>query len=379
MHTRKEVAIVSILCFSSFALSFALPMSKYEKQRGCAEMPVMPPSNNTDIGQRIINGINGTSAGHIPYQLQLKYKTVLICGAVLISSRYALSAAHCFDKAMPIKQYQIVAGAFYNYNFVGTKNKTVQMRYIKKVTQLNHPEGEQRTGNNPDIAIIEFDAPFEFTPFVKPACLPSKPALMGAKCITSGWGKTIDSEDAPIQILPLQVAELEILDGYQCNKVYHDGFYDHELCVQTPFKGPCNGDSGGPLVCATDGGATIHGIVSRGSIMGCGQPEWPGIYVDVYQFIDQIEFYLEKNFDNPCPTDVVSYKDGSCDMDLNEPENCFDGGDCCLEYVESDCNWKCEMLDFNCAKKCLCFAYQNIKFSPSMPMIEKDFIKNKLV
>ena len=341
-------------------------------------MPVMPLSNYSEIGQRIVNGINGTKAGHIPYQLQVKYETVVICGAVLISSRYALSAAHCFDKAFLIKQYQIVAGAFYNYNQFGTlKDKTVQMRYIKKVTQLNHPKSGQRKEHmNPDIVIIEFDAPFEFTPFVKPACLPSKPALMGTKCITSGWGQITTNINEAAKLLPLQVLELEISDWNQCSKAMHgyghDYVKDHELCVRTPFKGPCYGDSGGPLVCATDGGATIHGIVSRGG-NSCADPEEHGIYVDVFQFIDQIELYLDKNMDNPCPTNVVAYRDGSCDMDLNNPDNCFDGGDCC-GFVESDCQWKCNgIFDYHCLIKCLCFVNQNPHIFPSL--VEKD-VKN---
>ena len=37
----------------------------------------------------------------------------------------------------------------------------------------------------------------------------------------------------------------------------------------------------------------------------------------------------------------VAYQDGICDMDLNNPENCFDGGDYCLEDKESD--WRLPM------------------------------------
>lgn len=48
-------------------------------------------------------------------------------------------------------------------------------------------------------------------------------------------------------------------------------------------KDSCNGDSGGPLEC----NGILVGIVSHGSV-DCGKPTKPGIYTDVYHFIDWI-------------------------------------------------------------------------------------------
>jgi secreted trypsin-like serine protease len=48
------------------------------------------------------------------------------------------------------------------------------------------------------------------------------------------------------------------------------------------------GDSGGPLVIknATSGVATVVGVVSFG--IGCGQPNYYGVYTDVFQFLPWI-------------------------------------------------------------------------------------------
>ena len=65
----------------------------------------------------------------------------------------------------------------------------------------------------------------------------------------------------------------------------------NEMCAFRPNKGACKGDSGGPLVCATDGGATLHGIVSRGSgELGCAGAA--SVFVDVFEFVDQILQHL---------------------------------------------------------------------------------------
>ena len=89
------------------------------------------------------------------------------------------------------------------------------------------------------------------------------------------------------------------------------------------------------MVCATDGGATLHGIVSRGSgELGCAGAA--SVFVDVFEFVDQILQHLNMHRDNPCPLQR-GYMNGWCDQVLNNPGNCFDGGDCCLkEHIKSD-------------------------------------------
>ena len=69
-----------------------------------------------DNGQRVVNGTN--SVFPLPYQLQVRSNGPFnqhICGAALISSRFALSANHCFDSSYAsktIKDYELVAGKY---------------------------------------------------------------------------------------------------------------------------------------------------------------------------------------------------------------------------------------------------------------------------
>lgn len=50
----------------------------------------------------------------------------------------------------------------------------------------------------------------------------------------------------------------------------------HPVCVR-------QGDSGSPLVCSGE----VHGLVSWGR--GCAQPNYPGVYVKVCEFLYWIE------------------------------------------------------------------------------------------
>lgn len=54
------------------------------------------------------------------------------------------------------------------------------------------------------------------------------------------------------------------------------------LCV-------CQGDSGSPLVCAGE----VQGLVSWGQ--GCAEPNYPGVYVKVCEFLYWIEETLAAN------------------------------------------------------------------------------------
>ena len=52
----------------------------------------------------------------------------------------------------------------------------------------------------------------------------------------------------------------------------------------------CQGDSGGGLVVEQDGVWQLAGVVAGG--VGCGRPDFPGLYVDVRQHLDWIGQFM---------------------------------------------------------------------------------------
>ena len=48
----------------------------------------------------------------------------------------------------------------------------------------------------------------------------------------------------------------------------------------------CQGDAGGPLICSVNQQPTLVGVVSKG--VSCGKSGKPGIYENVFKYIDWI-------------------------------------------------------------------------------------------
>merc|ERR1712210_94155 len=85
--------------------------------------------------------------------------------------------------------------------------------------------------------------------------------------------------------------DVQVISNSECNAAY-GGITDNMLCAQDASgnggSDACQGDSGGPLVscgedsnCGTNPGQNydLIGIVSFG--VGCGRPDFPGVYARV--------------------------------------------------------------------------------------------------
>lgn len=84
--------------------------------------------------------------------------------------------------------------------------------------------------------------------------------------------------------------DLPIISLSKCREVFDDQVTDRMFCAGfvDGGKDACMGDSGGALVF----NHKQYGIVSWGR--GCGLPEVPGIYTDVYLFLDWIKKQMDQ-------------------------------------------------------------------------------------
>ena len=307
------------------------------------------------VTERVMDGV--PTMKPLPYQLRLKIAPHPgepregLCGAVIVSPRHALTAYHCignkYGRIIPNEYFTVYAGA---YNFKNlTSDKNVQKRGVLRPFPLKFKNGSRSNmvPELPDLAVLLLDEPLQMNDFVTPACLPTKEVPMNEECIVSGWGITEWYSPPPAT---LRAATILTTKLHNCNNNRISGenvpVGDYDLCGYHPTKDACQGDSGGPLVCKTNGGATLYGVVSRGPPCNPHDPNVKyGLYGNVYHFKDEIEALI--GIDNPCPTNENYYADEFCDGNLNNSENCFDGGDCCgaeanYEYCNSyDQDCKC--------------------------------------
>uniref|UniRef100_A0A8B9PX85 Serine protease 55 n=1 Tax=Apteryx owenii TaxID=8824 RepID=A0A8B9PX85_APTOW len=212
------------------------------------------------IGERIIGGADA-EAGDFPWQVSIQSKGKHFCGGTIIS--------------IPERNLSVVVGG------VDLSHKLEN----KKLDSLILHENFDSESLENDIALILLDSPIQFNEQKMPICLPFISDLHVWKdCWVAGWGTTLAASQV------LQKVEMKLISREQCLE-WIPQLADSMLCagLEEGGKDACQGDSGGALVCTY--GNTMKwfavGIVSWGE--GCGEKQSPGIYTDVYSYLDWIQ------------------------------------------------------------------------------------------
>jgi len=228
------------------------------------------------------------------------------CGATLIASRWAVTAAHCYynchavennciwddlSHSLPIKD--IVLG---DHDISKPHDDTHRkMVAVEKIFPHQMYNGN-RANNKNDIALLYLAEEVDLN-IHTPACLPvAGRDYTGEMAAVYGWGTAGACSRSAQPIL--QEVSLEILSDATCRKA--KGYYwslnqnnkceedwgsyaslipDSMVCARGPGKDTCQGDSGGPLTVQEEGQHSLVGVVSWG--YGCAEENFPGIYVEV--------------------------------------------------------------------------------------------------
>ncbi|KAJ8278171.1 hypothetical protein GJAV_G00084700 [Gymnothorax javanicus] len=235
---------------------------------------------------KIVGG-SDAQMGAWPWQVSLQIERFgHVCGASLVSSRWLLSAAHCFQDSEAIKYSDVRSWkAYLGMRVMNTVNNAVATRMIRRV--VLHPQYDQFTSDY-DIALLELSAPIFLSDWVQPVCVPSPTHTFSSssKCFVTGWGVLM--EDGELATL-LQEATVKLISHSTCNKLYDDAVTPRMLCAGNLQGGvdACQGDSGGPLVCQDKGRRWfLAGIVSWGE--GCARQNRPGVYTQVTKFSEWV-------------------------------------------------------------------------------------------
>ncbi|XP_030633919.1 transmembrane protease serine 5 [Chanos chanos] len=239
---------------------------------------------------RIIGGVEAT-LGRWPWQVSLYYKDRHTCGGSIITSQWIVTAAHCVHnyRLPQVSNWVIYAG-------IVTRNtaKLVQSTG-HAVEKIIYNKNYNHRSHDNDIALMKLKIPLNFSDTIRPVCLPQYDYDLpgGTQCWISGWGYT-QPDDVHIPDT-LKEAPVPIISTKKCNSscMYNGEITQRMLCAgYTEGKvDACQGDSGGPLVCLDDNVWRLVGVVSWGT--GCAEPNHPGVYTKVAEFLGWIYEMIE--------------------------------------------------------------------------------------
>ncbi|XP_028142502.1 serine protease svh-1 isoform X2 [Diabrotica virgifera virgifera] len=246
------------------------------------------------IQARVIGG-GVAKKGDYPWQAALKVrvkdKSAHWCGAIIISSRWVLTAAHCLQ-GYTKGAYVIVAG---DYN-TDDNDGTEQQKYIDEF--FVHEQFRKGHKLNNDIALIKVKGTgFVLNDDVQPICLPDATTDYSKQmnCTISGFGSIKSGVSAYSHNLLSAWITTYSDDICKMPHVYGDVLTNGMFCAGSMdgAMDACDGDSGGPLACLDQGVFTLYGITSWG--MHCGYANKPGVYVKVGHYRKWIDDTIEKH------------------------------------------------------------------------------------
>jgi len=214
------------------------------------------------------------------------------CGGSVVAERWVLTAAHCMfnEDGSPLTpdQFLVVAGMndLRDENVVDTVVSNV---YI-------HPGYEHAVALTDDIALVELATSVSVPANDVSSTNPE--TLVGASAFIAGWGLLADIETASEgdQLFQYQLADasVPIVSLAQCNSPEsYDGFIvNTQLCAGLREGGvdACQGDSGGPLYVLQGSRQVQIGVTSWG--LGCGRPNYYGVYTDVNSYRGWMSNYI---------------------------------------------------------------------------------------
>ncbi|XP_053341164.1 transmembrane protease serine 4b [Clarias gariepinus] len=236
------------------------------------------------VGEDRIVGGTDTTIESWPWQVSLHWDMQHVCGGSLISTRWIISAAHCFvGRNRALSQWSVILGQTYL-----TSSRAVPVESIV-MNQAYDP-----VSHDYDIAMVRLASEVLPGATIHPVCLPpyQLSISVGDNLVVTGWG--ILHENGQLSDV-LQKAMVPLIAWSTCSSasIYGSAVTPRMLCAGFLKGGvdSCQGDSGGPLVFQSSRWQLV-GVVSWGD--GCAREGLPGVYTDVRQLLNWIYIIMDK-------------------------------------------------------------------------------------
>ncbi|XP_067272007.1 granzyme B-like [Pseudorasbora parva] len=228
---------------------------------------------NVNVNVSIVNGREARPHSR-PYMVSLQFHGSHICGGSLISNRFVLTAAHCWNRKMILT---VAVGAHDLRNSKGSDSIGVKS-YIPHPNYIGPPNPIQN-----DIMLLKLKKKVRLQRNVRLISLPNKGEDVGPDtvCSVAGWGY-LETNGPGSNVL--MEADTTTINQAECQRRWGTYFLAPQMICAYGYGGSCTGDSGGPLVC----GKTAVGVTSFGDIDVCNLPEHPEVYTKISAYIQWI-------------------------------------------------------------------------------------------
>lgn len=177
--------------------------------------------------RRVVGGTE-SEGGEWPWQVSLRLNGTQWCGGSILSERFIMTAAHCFDAEITSvrpSDWEIYAGdhALHTEDIFEQRVRVKRIfRHKNYALHLHeHRKGSWVTADN-DIAIMELSEPINLKHQHKgQVCLPDnyQPIKPGSYCHVVGWGHTSYGGIQPnhlmhavVMVIPTNICNLEGVD-----------------------------------------------------------------------------------------------------------------------------------------------------------------------